>query len=175
MRLALASFVVVAVLGLSFSGPALAGSRVSVHVDRTEISTKLGHTFSFRSTITNEGPARIPGLIAHLNVFSYDPGTYVDPEDWSSHRTLYLPPLAPRSSRTLTWKMQAVNDGAFAVYVAAVPRAGTPGAPATGPAIRVDVAKRTTLNAQGIVPLALGIPAALGLLTFMLRFRRRRR
>jgi hypothetical protein len=175
MRLTLASFVVAMATGMFFSGPALAGSRVSVHVDRTEISTKLGHTFLFHSTITNEGPVRISGLIAHLNVFSYDPGTYVDPEDWSSHRTLYLASLASRASRTLTWKMQAVNDGSFGVYVAAVARAGAPGAPATGPAIRVDVAKRTTLNAQGIVPLALGIPAALGLLTLGLRFRRRRR
>jgi hypothetical protein len=35
------------------------------------------------------------------------------------------------------------------------------------------VAKRTTLNSGGVVPLALGIPALLGALTFTIRTRRR--
>jgi hypothetical protein len=163
-------------LALAFAAPATASSpAISVRVDRAEIATKLGHKFSFRSTISNEGSSPISGMIAHLNVLSYDPSTYVDPEDWSSHRTIYLPTLPPHATRAVTWRMQAVNDGTFAVYVAAVPRLGVPGAPATGPAIRVDVAKRTTLNAQGIVPLALGLPGALGLLAIGLRFSRRRR
>jgi len=174
MRLAFVALA--AVLVLACASPATASSpEISVRVDRTEIATKLGHKFSFRSTISNEGSSPVSGVIAHLNVLSYDPSTYVDPEDWSSHRTLYLPTLSPQAAHTITWRMQAVNDGTFAVYVAAVPRLGTPGAPATGPAIRVDVAKRTTLNAQGIVPLALGLPGAIGLLAVGLRFSRRRR
>jgi hypothetical protein len=163
---------------LAIASPAAAAapaSALSVRVDRAEIATRLGHKFTFRSTIDNEGSTALSGVIAHLNVLSYDPGTYVDPEDWSSHRTMYLATLPPHAKRTITWRMQAVNDGTFAVYVAAVPRVGAPGAPITGPAIRVDVAKRTTLNAQGIVPLALGIPGALGLLAVALRVRRRRR
>ena len=175
MRLSLATLAA-ALIGTALVAPARASSpTISVQVDRAEITTKLGHKFAFRSTITNEGSTQLSGVIAHLNVLSYDPGTYVDPEDWSSHRTIYLPTLAPRATRTITWRMQAVNDGTFAVYVAAVPRLGAPGAPATGPAIRVDVAKRTTLNAQGVVPLAVGIPAALGLLSLGLRFSRKRR
>lgn len=174
MRPLLAAVALAGVLILA--SPATAGSPViSVRVDRAEIATKLGHKFSFRSTITNGGSTPLQGVIAHLNVLSYDPGTYVDPEDWSSHRTIYLPTLEPRAARTITWRMQAVNDGTFAVYVAAVPRAGSPGAPVTAPALRLDVAKRTTLNAQGVVPLALGIPGALGLLAIGLRLGRKRR
>jgi hypothetical protein len=175
MRLASASLVTAGTVLLGLASPAAAVPQISVRVDRMEITTKLGHKFTFHSTIANDGAAPLSGVIVHLNVLSYDPGTYVDPEDWSSHRTIYLATLAPRATRTIDWKLQAVNDGTFAVYVAAVPRAGTPGAPVTGPAIRVDVAKRTTLNAQGVVPLALGIPAALAALALGLRFRRRRR
>jgi hypothetical protein len=171
----LASLCTGAALLLSLASPAAAAPQISVRVDRAEITTRLGHKFAFRSTITNDGATPLSGVIAHLNVLSYDPGTYVDPEDWSSHRTIYLATLSPRATRTVTWKPQAVNDGTFAVYVAAVPRVGTPGAPVTGPAIRVDVAKRTTLNAQGVVPLALGIPTALAALALGLRFSRRRR
>jgi hypothetical protein len=175
MKLAAVVVAAVAFVAAVASPAAASSPPISVRIDRASISTKLGHTFSFRSTITNADSAPLSGVIAHLNVLSYDPGTYVDPEDWSSHRTIYLPTLSAHAARTITWRMQAVNDGSFAVYVAAVPPVGAAGAPVTGPAIRVDVAKRTTLNAQGIVPLALGIPGALGLLSLGLRVRRRRR
>src|SRR6185437_15472228 len=59
---------------------------VSVSVDRTGVVTSLGHEFAFRSTITNRSASTPGGLIAHLNVLSYDRRVYVDPEDWSSHR-----------------------------------------------------------------------------------------
>ena len=49
-------------------------------------------------------------------------GVYVDPEDWSSHRTRYLAPISAGGSVTLAWKMQAVNSGSFGVYVAAPTR-----------------------------------------------------
>jgi hypothetical protein len=105
-------------------------------------------------------------------VLSLRNGTYVDPEDWSSHRTRYLPPVPAGGSVTLTWRMEAVNHGSFGVYVAVVPDSGPARPPAVGPAIKVAVADRKTLNSGGILPLALGIPAALGLVTLGLRFRR---
>jgi hypothetical protein len=136
---------------------------VSVAVDRTQISTRLGHAFSFRSTIRNAGSGPASGLIAHLNVLSLRKGTYVDPEDWSSQRTRYLETIPPGGSVTLTWPMKAVNDGSFAVYVAVIPRDGAATPPTTGSAIHLAVAERRTLNSGGILPLALGIPALLAL------------
>jgi hypothetical protein len=147
---------------------------LSVTTDRTQISTRLGHKFAFRTTITNTGAAPARELIAHLNVLSFDSSVYVDPEDWSSHRTSYLSPIPAGGSRTVSWRMQAVNAGRFAVYVAVLPRSGsTP--PVTSPTIDVTVAKRTTLNPHGVVPLALGVPALLGLLMLGVRMRRRAR
>ena len=146
---------------------------VSVKVDRTQISTRLGGKLSFRSTITNSGSTTASGLIAHLNVLSLKDGVYVDPEDWSSNRTRYLDPIPPGASVTTTWAMQAVNDGDFGIYVAVLPESGEARPPTTGPAIHLAVAERKTLNAGGIVPLALGIPALLGLLTLGLRLYRR--
>jgi hypothetical protein len=69
--------------------------------------------------------------------------------------------------------MQAVNDGNFGIYVAVLPESGVARPPTTGPAIHLAVAARTTLNAGGIVPLVLGIPALLGLMTLGLRIYRR--
>jgi hypothetical protein len=165
-----AAVVLLAALG---AATAHADDGVSVQVNRTEISTQLGRKFVFRSTIVNHGGRPASGLIAHLNVLSLRSGTYVDPEDWSSHRTRYLPPVPAGGSTTITWRMEAVNSGAFGVYVAILPRSPASVPPTTGPAIRVGVASRTTLNSGGILPLVLGIPAALGLAALALRLRRR--
>ena len=166
--------VLVAAAALVSATAASAADALSVNVDRSRIETKLGHKFSFHTTVTNREAAVSSGYVAHLNVLSYGRGVYVDPEDWSGERTRYLPPIPAGGSARLTWRMQAVNAGTFAVYVAVLPQQGSAGRPTTGPAIRVLVGKRTTLNAQGILPLALGVPALLGFAWLGLRVRHRR-
>jgi hypothetical protein len=151
-----------------------AADLLGVNVDRSRIQTELGHKFSFRTTIANRGSAVATGYVAHLNVLSYDRGVYVDPEDWSGERTRYLRPVPAGGTATITWRMQAVNAGRFAVYVAVLPQTSGGDRPTIGPAIAVTVAKRTTLNSGGILPLALGVPALLGVAWLGLRMRRRR-
>jgi hypothetical protein len=157
---------------LVLAAGAQAGHGVAVAVDRKAIATQLGHKFQFRSTFRNASGAPVGGLIAHLNVLSLQRSVYVDPEDWSSHRTKYLPAIPAGGSLTVTWPMEAVNHGKFAVYVTLVPQRSFGRTPAIGPAVTVAVADRRTLNSGGILPLALGIPALLGLLTLTLRRRR---
>jgi len=163
------------ILALAAVAHAAAGSGVSARVDRTRISTELGRTFVFRSTIENDGPARAGDLIAHLNIVSLRSDVYVDPEDWSTHRTRYLGSLAAGGSRTMTWRLKAVTSGSFAVYVAVFPRSGGRRPPITAPLVSVAVAGRKTLNAGGILSVALGVPLILGVFTAGLKLRRRRR
>jgi hypothetical protein len=168
-------FLVVATLApLALTGTAHAApARLSVNVDKTAISTALGRKFVVHSTIENRGDAPADGLIAHLNVLSLRNGVYVDPEDWSSHRTRYLGPLPPHGAVTLAWKLQAVNAGTIGVYVAVLPQSGAPRSPVTGQTVHVAIADRKTLNAGGVLPLALGVPAALAALAVVVRTRRR--
>ena len=162
----------VAALFLVAAAPAGAG--VAVSNDRTRVSTKLGHKFVFHSRVENRGASSATGLVAHLNVVDLTGHTYVDPEDWSSHRTRYLAPIPPGGSTTLSWPMNAVNAGTVGVYVAVLPRSGAPVAPTTGPTVRVSIQDRKTLNSSGILPLALGVPVALGVLAITARARRPR-
>jgi len=150
---------------------AQAAGGIAVAVDRTEISTKLGHKFVFHSTIRNRGATPARGLVAHLNVVDLSGNVYVDPEDWSSHRTRYLAPIPAGRSTRLGWRLNAVNAGTIGVYVAVLPRTGAPVPPRTGPTIRVTIRDRRTLNSGGILPLALGIPACLGLIAVGVRRR----
>lgn len=170
---ALVALCLVSALAARAQGAAAAPG-VSVSASRARISSELGHKFTFRTTVVNHGQGPSRGLIAHLNIVGLDSSVYVDPEDWSSHRTIYLDTLAPGGSKTITWRLQAVSAGKFDVYVAVFSRRAIAEAPITGPAVRVAVADRRTLNSGGILPLALGIPALLGLLAFSVRVKRGR-
>jgi hypothetical protein len=165
---------VAAAVAVFLGGAASAGADVSVSVDRTGVATGLGKRFTVRSTFANPGPGAARGLVAHLNVASLRPGVYVDPEDWSTSRTRYLDPIPAGGSATVRWSLQAVNAGTFAVYVAVLPQDAAGRPPAVGRTVRVTVAERRTLDAGGILPLALGVPAAIGLAAggFVLRRRR---
>jgi hypothetical protein len=146
---------------------------VSATVDRARITTQLGRSFEFRSTIRNSGPGTASGLVAHLNVLGLRPEPYVDPEDWSPERVVFLDPIPAGGSRTLRWPMTAVNAGRFGAYVTVLP-AGRSAAPApNSPTIDVVVSERRTLNSGGIVPLAIAVPALLGGLAIALRLHRR--
>jgi hypothetical protein len=163
----------VALLLLAAAAPTRAGTGVAITNDRSEIATKIGRHFVFHSRIENRGSRPVSGLVAHLNVVDLTGRTYVDPEDWSSHRTRYLAPIPAGGSVSLAWPMNAVNAGAIGLYVAVLPRTGPPVRPTTSPTARLRILDRKTLNSGGILPLALGIPAALGLLTLGVRRRRR--
>lgn len=159
---------------LSLGGASTARADISVTVDRTGVATGLGKRFTFQSTFANTGPGEVRGLVAHLNIASLRPDVYVDPEDWSTGRTRYLDPIPAGGTATVRWSLQAVNAGTFAVYVAVVPTEAAGGPPSVGRTVRVSVAERRTLDAGGILPLALGVPAAIGAAAGGLAFRRRR-
>jgi hypothetical protein len=151
---------------------ALAAAPVSVRIDKTSVSTKIGRHFDFSTTIRNPASQPVPGVVAHLNILSLDPSVYVDPEDWSSSRTRYLGTLEAHGSKRIRWKVQAVNSGRFIVYVAVTDRNGA-GAVTASPPLVTQVAQRRTLNSGGVGPLALGMPAGLALVLLVLRRRRR--
>jgi hypothetical protein len=172
-----AATVVAACAALASSGLAVAAqpSGVSVVLEPLRIHTELGRNVLVHATFRNNGPAATGSLIAHLNVLSLRSGVEVDPEDWSTHRTRYLGTLPTGGSQTITWKVHAINTGKIALYVAVIPQAGLSSRPATGRTVQLVVAGRRTLNSGGILPLALGIPALLGLMSGGIQVARRRR
>lgn len=170
-------FALLTIIGvLGFASVASAAMKdVSVTVDRQRVATQLGHKISFPTTIANHGSTSTGPLIAHLNVLSLHSGVEIDPEDWSTHRTRYLGAIPAGGSRTITYPVHAINTGRIALYVAVLPQVGPGQPPITGPTVQLLVAKRDTLNAGGILPLALGIPALLALMAGGMQYARRRR
>ena len=153
-----------------------AGAReVSITTNPSRVTTGLGERFSFQTTIAVDGATTSGPLIAHLNILSLRDGTYVDFEDWSSERTVYLGTLPAGGLRTITWNIHAVNTGSLVAYVTVLPQDDVDAPPTTGTAVQFEVSERDTLNADGILPIALGVPAALALLAGAAHLARRRR
>lgn len=174
--LALAGLVAVSA---GIAGPAQANRHppVGVALSQTQATLELGQSTGFSSTIENGGDAPLSGLVAHLNIVSFTKGVYVDPEDWSSERTQYLPPIAPHQSVRIDWNVKAVNGGELGTYVAVLPDPNLAGAdtpPTVSPDLRLSVTEQRDLNPSGVLPLSLGIPALIGLGLAYARIRRRR-
>lgn len=144
---------------------------VDVSISRTEVSTRLGESFGFGTEVRNTGARPLSGLVAHLNVVGLSEGIYVDPEDWSEERTKSLAPLGAGGSTNLSWNVKAVTGGRVAIYVVVLPDRGPL---AVSPAMAVRIADTKDLNSGGVLPLALGVPALLGMATLALRRRRSR-
>ena len=164
--------IVACVTGAGAFVPAVARADASIEVAQSpaRVSTRLGDEFRFTTTVSNKGSAVLSGLVAHLNIASWDSDVYVDPEDWSSRRTRYLAPMAPGQTRKIRWTVKAVNPGHFAVYAAVLDHKR----PAAGPELDVRVTERRTINSGGVLPLALAVPALLGLAMVGVRLRRPR-
>lgn len=161
------------------AAPAIAAppETVGVAVDPTRVSTVLGDRFTIKTDVTNPGRAATGPLLAHLNIASITGSVYVDPEDWSASRSKELS-LHPGETRTLSWELQAVNSGSFAVYVVILPftTATVGNEPlVVSPQVRLQVASRSTLTAGGALPVVLVVPLLLGLAAAGARLRVRRR
>ena len=113
-----------------------------------------------------------------MNIINLDAkGDIVDPEDWSPQRAQYIEQLAPGESVTLKWKVNAIMDGNFMLYMVAIPRPGGPEAssvPVTSSGIHMSITPRTKLNPMGILVYVIGTPLVLAVGMVALQRRRRR-
>ena len=158
--------------------PALAArADMKVVAEPAQVETVLGGHFMITTEITNTGAAPSGEILAHLNVASIEGSVYVDPEDWSANRSQQLS-LEPGQSQKLSWELQAVNAGHFAAYVVVVPFGSTVAGNEQlmiSPLVNVAVASRSTLTAQGALPVVITVPLLLGIAAAGVFFRSRRR
>ena len=161
------------VVGLLFAlaSPAAAAD---VSFDRAGVAMSVGERVTLTSKVTNPGGEPSGQVLAHLNIVSLTSSVYVDPEDWSSERSQVIEDLGPGESQTLSWPIQAVDVGSFAVYVVLLPDSGANagrGPLVVSPPVHLDVAGKRTLDAGGALPVVLVVPVLLGLGAGAIRYR----
>lgn len=133
-------------------------------------SPRMGDRLRYLSTIRNAGPAPIRGLVAWLGLVQVDPGLEqpVDLEDWSAHKAITVPLLAPGQSVSTEWPMRLIAAGHYRVVVSV---AAGGGALTPSPFVELAVRQKPVVESTRVLPVALGIPA---LLVGGLLLRRRR-
>ena len=151
---------------------------IQISIDKSDTVFRAGSPLMFTTGITNRGAEQSHALIMAMNIINLDKhGEVVDPEDWSPQRTQYIEPLAPGQSTTLDWRVNAILDGDFMVYMVAIPAPGSPDAtsqPVASSGIHLTVTPYTKLNPGGVLPFAIGGPVVLVLVIFFV-YRHRRK
>lgn len=154
------------------------GPQLTVSVDVETKDVRAGTPIQFNTVLANTGTEATPALIVAMNIINLSKsGDVVDPEDWSPQRTQYVDPLRAGQSASLGWRINAILDGDYMVYMVAIPAPVGPGAtshPVASPGIHLRVSKYARLNPGGVLPYAIGGPIVLGLLIFLVyRYRHR--
>jgi uncharacterized membrane protein len=146
---------------------------VTVRLEPTSSSLKLGENLNLHVTVTNSGTQTTPPLVVHIDVTDPSQATSVDPEDWTSTLSQRLGSVAPGTAATVEWNVQPISGGTFLSYAVAL----SPGSDtiATSNAVRIDVARQRTLNPGGILAVAVGVPVVIAMLLLLQIARSRRR
>jgi hypothetical protein len=150
---------------------------VTIALDRQAVAVNVGQGFDVVSTIRNDAPSALRGLIAHIDIVGTDPARYVDPEDWCTARTVFLDELRPGGVAAPSWHVQAVDSGPLLVWVT-VSRPGGTGVAVSAP-VRLRVGEHIDINSGGVLPVVVGVPALVAVWLVVLtgwrtRWRRRR-
>jgi hypothetical protein len=93
-----------ATIALALTGPAGAAAAaqeptVEITVDHNQTAATVGQVITIQTHLTNPTNTPTGRLLAHINVASTDPETYVDLEDWSTDVTRSLAPVPPTTRR----------------------------------------------------------------------------
>jgi ABC-2 type transport system permease protein len=151
---------------------------VQITVNTAYQTVNTGDPIFFDTVVTNPLGEPSPPLIVAMNIINLDQeGDVVDPEDWSPERTQYVEELSPGDSATLSWRVNAILDGDYIVYMVVMPEPA--GRDATSQAvassgIHLTVMPFTRLNPRGILPLVIGAPILLAVGTALTLLIRRR-
>jgi hypothetical protein len=145
--------------------------KVLVEVRPLTAQVALGDTIDLDVTVTNTSGAARNDLIAHIDVTSPNRDGSVDPEDWTATLSKQIDRLEPGAGTTVTWSIQPISPGTFLVYAVVL----APDAPdvAGSNVLTVSVEDQRSLNPQGVLPVVIIVPAAVGAL-FVSRLRRNR-
>ncbi len=151
---------------------------LQISIDLEAKTVRAGTPIFYNTLVTNNGTEASSPLIVAMNIINLKgSGEPVDPEDWSPQRTQYLESLAPGQAATHSWRVNAILDGNFMVYMVVIPAPGGPEAtsqPVASSGIHLTVTPFTRLNPRGVIPYAIGGPVVLGLVIFLVRRHRRR-
>jgi hypothetical protein len=157
---------------------AVMGLPLQITIDMNYKTVRQGDHIIYNTTVTNNGTEDSVPLCLAMNIINLNAaGDIVDPEDWSPQRTQYVPVLPAGESATHSWRVNAILDGDYLVYMVVIPEPAGQDATSqvfASSGIHLTVTPFTKLNPGGVLPYAIGGPVIL-ILGIVLLYRMRRR
>lgn len=165
MRLAIASGTVLlaslfSIVSAAAQVSALDGVRVTIAP--TDASVDLGDALDLSVSVANDTGAPVHDLVVHLDITNADKDGSVDPEDWTPTLNQFVDGLSAGDTAKIDWTVQPISPGTFTIY--AVVLSPNSSQVVGSNTFVVEVADRRSLDPQGILPVAIAVPAGLGLL-----------
>ena len=166
-----------AAAGATTVGPRLVAasgdSAVEITTDLEYAVVDSGDDVEFTTVVTNTGATDTPELVVAMNIINLGKGgDPVDPEDWSPERTQELGVLGPAESSDQSWTVTAILEGEYMVYMTVVATPAGPEAttqPVSSRGIHLTVNAVARGNPGGILPVAIGVPLILVVVTLLMR------
>ena len=165
---ALAAFIAVAPTGLSAGENATDRAALDVALTpdaANPAAPRMGDRLTYHATIRNPSTATpAKGVVAWLTILRVDAGheQAIDLEDWSANKALTIPGLPPGGTARSDWSLRLISPGTYRVLVSAATRDAP--VPAVGSGAMFSVAPKPVVELARVLPVALGVPAVLGLL-----------
>jgi hypothetical protein len=151
---------------------------ISISLDVKAKTVQASDSIAFKSKLTNHGTEASTPLIVAMNIINLDvQGQAVEPEDWSLERTQYIKGLAPGQSAMLNWRVHAMLDGDYMLYLVVIPEpAGQElmTQPIASSGIHLTVTPFTRLSPRGALPYSVGAPVLLLVVIYFVNRRRNR-
>jgi hypothetical protein len=156
-----------------------ADANVAISIDADYKIVKTGDKILYNTVVTNQGTVTSRSLVVAMNIINLNAaGDIVDPEDWSPQRTQYIDSVPAGQSKSLSWRVNAILDGNYLVYMVLVPEPDgkeSTSRPVASSGLHLTVTPFTKLNPGGVLPYAVGGPALLlGGMVLIYRARRRK-
>lgn len=147
---------------------------ITVVIDPPTSSVVLGESVDLQVTVANGAAEATPNLVLHIDITSLDESGSVDPEDWTPTLSQSIGEIAAGETVVVDWTLQPISAGTFTSYAVAL----SPGVDtiAASNVFEVRVIDQRSLNPNGVLPVAVGMPSIIAvLLAMQIRSARRSR
>jgi hypothetical protein len=141
---------------------------------------RMGDTLAFHAVIRNDGRRPVTAVIAWISLLEVDPGKEqpVDLEDWSAQKAVTLPRIAPGQTSETEWHLRLIQSGNYRVAVMAAAAGNALDrnfGPVASPFVAFTVASKPAVETGRVLPIASGVPLAIGAMLLWRGARGRRR
>ena len=154
---------------------ASAAGRITVSINPPSVQAKMGDKIAYTGTITNNSDRAIDNIIAYISLANITPGKEapLDLEDWSANKAIKVDTIPPHGTYEGQWPMRLIDSGSYVAYITVADK--NDNMSVSSQMSRLEIERVLRLNPNNVLPVAIGEPAALGMVFMLVAFRRKKR